>query len=131
MLILLGKGAMQMRKFFYSISVLLFLCIVSMAYYGTYGLAEKRNTESEQQEQTMEETDAALVSSQEEGGYGKYYLKESDGFVIVYKEDKQTVFETTGISLDTLPDSLQEEIKAGKYVKSEKELYSFLENYSS
>lgn len=120
-----------MRKFFYSISVLLFLCIVSMAYYGTYGLAEKRNTESEQQEQTMEETDAALVSSQEEGGYGKYYMKESDGFVIVYKEDKQTVFETTGISLDTLPDSLQEEIKAGKYVKSEKELYSFLENYSS
>ena len=30
-----------------------------------------------------------------------------------------------------LPDQLQEEIRAGKYLDSEEDLYSFLENYSS
>lgn len=113
---------MTMRKFFYSISVLLFLCLISVGYYRSYGLAEKK-------QQKKKET--AYVAVQEDSGYGKYYLKELDGFVIVYREDKKSVFETTGIVVETLPDSLREEIQEGKYVKSEKELYSFLENYSS
>lgn len=111
-----------MRKFFYSISVLLFLCLISAGYYRSYGLSEKKQ---------QEKKDTAYVSAQEDTGYGKYYLKELDGLVTVYLEDKKTVFETTGIEVKTLPDSLQKEIKDGKYVKTEKELYSFLENYSS
>ena len=51
--------------------------------------------------------------------------------VSVYHGDRTTLYETTGISVDILPANLQEEIRAGKYVKSELELYSFLENYSS
>lgn len=111
-----------MRKFFYGISVLLFLCLISAGYYKSYGLTEKKQ---------QEKKDTAYVAVQEDSGYGKYYLKELDGLVIVYREDKKTVFETTGIVVKTLPDSLQKKIRKGMYVKTEKELYSFLENYSS
>ena len=37
----------------------------------------------------------------------------------------------TDILLERLPDSLQGEIMAGKFVASEEELYLFLESYSS
>ena len=111
-----------MRKFFYSISVFLFLCLISAGYYRNYGFSEKKQ---------QEKNDTAYVSAQEDNGYGKYYLKELDGLVIVCQQDKKTVFETTGIEVETLPDSLQKEIKAGKYIKTDKELYGFLENYSS
>lgn len=121
-----------MRKFFYSISIFIFLCLVSFAYYSTYGLSGKYEGLSENKdEEESNVKDIKLVSSVEETGYGKYYLKEKDGYVIVYRQDKTTVFETTGIALSALPEALQAEISKGKYVKTEKELYSFLENYSS
>lgn len=111
-----------MRKFFYSISVLLFLCLISAGYYRNYEFSEEKQ---------QEKKDTTYVSAQGDSRYGKYYLKELDGLVLVCHEDKKTVYETTGIEIRTLPDSLQREIKAGKYIKSDKELYGFLENYSS
>lgn len=120
-----------MRKFFYGISIFLFLCIVSFAYYSTYGLAGKLDSQEVKERESKEEQNLQMVSSVEESGYGKYYLKEEKGYVVVYKQDKTTVFETTEILISFLPTSLQEEIRKGKYIKTEKELYSFLENYSS
>ena len=63
--------------------------------------------------------------------YETYYLTEEDGKVQVYEGDKETLYEPTEILVDQLPDQLQEEILAGKYLDSEEDLYSFLENYSS
>ena len=63
--------------------------------------------------------------------YETYYLTEEDGKVQVYEGDKETLYEPTEILVDQLPDQLQEEIRAGKYLDSEEDLYSFLENYSS
>lgn len=121
-----------MRKFFYSISIFIFLCLVSFAYYSTYGLSEKYEELSPKEEQEeIIVPGLQIVSNVEEVGYGKYYLKEKEGYVVVYREDKTTIFETTGIALSSLPEVLQAEIQEGKYVKTEKELYSFLENYSS
>lgn len=122
-----------MRKFFYSISVFLFLCVLSFAYYGTYRIAEgKRDPDGTQPlSQRAEEQEAQAVSSQDNEGYGTYYLKDTDGFVVVYRQDKKTVFEPTGIQTASLPEELAEEIQKGKFIKSEKELYSFLENYST
>lgn len=61
----------------------------------------------------------------------KYYLIEENGFITVYYVDQETVYEYTDISLDTLPESLQTDIKSGKCIKNTEELYNFLENYSS
>lgn len=60
-----------------------------------------------------------------------FYLKVADHFIIVCEEDGQTLYMNTDILLERLPDSLQQEIMAGKPVASEEELYLFLESYSS
>lgn len=60
-----------------------------------------------------------------------FYLMVADHFIVVYEEDRSTIYMNTDILLDLLPDFLQREIMEGKYVASEEELYLFLESYSS
>lgn len=60
-----------------------------------------------------------------------FYLMVQDHFIVVYEEDRSTLFMNTDILLERLPDSLQREIMEGKFVVSEEELYLFLESYSS
>ena len=60
-----------------------------------------------------------------------YYLCEMQGFVVVYRSDKQTIYEMTEIPLTDLPEEVQQEIAEGKYIATKEELYGFLENYSS
>ena len=60
-----------------------------------------------------------------------FYLMVADHFIVVYREDKQTLYKNTDILLDSLNETLQTEIMRGKYVETEEELYNFLESYSS
>lgn len=60
-----------------------------------------------------------------------FYLMVVDHFVIVYKEDKKTIYMNTDILLENLSQELQEEIIQGKYMENEQALYNFLESYSS
>lgn len=114
-----------MRKFFCSTSVVLFLCVLSVGYYGTYKISDMRQIQAQEKEE-----EAKSVSSGT-GGYGLYYLKDGNGYVMVYEGDKTTLYEPTSILVETLPKTLQEEIRGGKFLKTQEELYSFLENYSS
>lgn len=65
--------------------------------------------------------------SEEEG----FYLCELQGFVAVYLSDRKTIYEFTEIPVTDLPEEVQQEVAEGKYVATVKELYAFLENYSS
>ena len=60
-----------------------------------------------------------------------FYLMVADHFIVVYREDKQTLYMSTDILLESLEDALQAEIIQGKYVETEEEVYNFLESYSS
>ncbi len=60
-----------------------------------------------------------------------YYLCELQGYVVVYLGDHETIYEMTEIPLAVLPENVRAEIEAGKFVETAKELYGFLENYSS
>lgn len=60
-----------------------------------------------------------------------FYLMVADHFIVVYEEDKQTLYMNTDILLESLDESLQAEIMQGKYIESEDALYNFLESYSS
>lgn len=73
----------------------------------------------------MEETGS------EEPAKFRFFIKEADGLVNIYREDGTTLYETTDIPVSLLPEALQQEISAGKGVATEQELYDFLENYSS
>lgn len=64
----------------------------------------------------------------------KYSIEEKDGFVYVYKYDKdgvKTELEKTDISVDSLPRSVQEELSSGILVNSEDDAYTRLENFES
>lgn len=61
----------------------------------------------------------------------KYYLIAENNYVTVYYMDKTTVYSYTDIYLNSLPEELQQEIVGGKYILDIKELYNFLENYST
>ncbi len=60
-----------------------------------------------------------------------FYLMVADHFIVVYEEDRSSLYMNTDVLLERLPDSLQREIMEGKFVASEEELYLFLESYSS
>ncbi len=60
-----------------------------------------------------------------------YYLKNVNGYVVVFLSDKKTAYEYTDILCEELPESVREEIANGKYIENQEELYGFLENYSS
>ena len=45
--------------------------------------------------------------------------------------DRETIYEYTSIDVETLPVTVQNEVKNGKYIEDIEELYGFLENYSS
>lgn len=60
-----------------------------------------------------------------------YYLAELNGYVVVYQNDLETVYEYTSIRLADLPEELQSEIRNIKLLEGTDRLYGFLENYSS
>ena len=60
-----------------------------------------------------------------------FFLINEDHNVVVYDKTLQNVYMSTGIHMEDLPRSLQEEIQYMKYVETEEELYNFLESYSS
>ena len=105
------------------------ICAVLAIAAGGFALSEnqKKNAENSEIQNESKVLTGPVDASEEKA----YFLKEEDGLVVVYEEDGQTVYEKTGIAVDSLPEDLQEELKAGKRVKNNRELYSFLENFSS
>lgn len=60
-----------------------------------------------------------------------FFLINENHYVVVYDKSLSNVFMNTDILVENLPESLQKEILSMKYVENEKELYNFLESYSS
>lgn len=60
-----------------------------------------------------------------------YYLVLENECIVVYKQDKTTVFLETGITVEDLDDDEKELLKQGIGVKNISELYRYLEGYTS
>lgn len=60
-----------------------------------------------------------------------FYLAVRDHEVVVYLEDKKTLYISTGILLENLPQKVQLELIQMQKVEGEADLYNFLEAYSS
>ena len=60
-----------------------------------------------------------------------FYLAAADHEVVVYMEDKETVYMDTGILLEELPEEVQLQVMQMLYLEDEEALYSFLETYTS
>lgn len=108
-----------MRKFAYGIGLLCSVIMIGLGFYASYRYDASRQPADEEQ---ILEAENPLRSS--------YHIGIHEGKVIVRLDDGST-YETTDISWDTLPETVQSEIEAGYILESKQELYSFLENYSS
>ena len=111
----------------YGIGFLLFLILVVFGITCAYQLSlnkGKREIQAEINATSVAADGQALKDD-------CYYLKELNGYVVVYLSDKKTVYEYTDISVEDLPENLQKEIQNGKYIETSESLYGFLENYSS
>ena len=123
----------------YGIGFLVVLCIiligVSVVYDVSYRSAKKREEARLKTEQTQAESSAKTQAAVEAKGKAVeddgYYLAEKNGYVVVYLKDKKTAYEYTDILFSELPETIQKEIKNGKYIENTQALYGFLENYSS
>ena len=60
-----------------------------------------------------------------------FYLAVYDNEVVVYLDDRKTIYIETEIALDSLPEEVQRDIMEMMWVENEEALYDFLESYSS
>lgn len=74
-----------------------------------------------------ESVEADGYSTKNEG----FYLRNQNGFIVVYLSDNKTVYEYTSISIDSLPQNIKEQLTEGIFIESEEALFGFLENYTS
>ena len=97
---------------------LLILAILSYAYYADYNyrkeIARTEQTEQQETEQTVSTQGGAHKE-------GVYYLKNRNGYVIVYLDDQTSIYEYTNIRVEELPEELQNEIREGRRDKRKME----------
>lgn len=60
-----------------------------------------------------------------------FYLRVEDNLIVVYCDDKKTVYLYTDISAQSLPEYIQSQVIMGMFIEDEAALYHFLETYSS
>ena len=106
----------------YSIGFLLLLIFIVVLFIAVYRFSYHRAL-AKMEEEILEELSEDIEEC--------YYIKGADGFVTVYHADGETVYEYTSISINELPKSVQDELMEGKKVKTLRQVYGFLENYSS
>ncbi|MGN0408008.1 MAG: hypothetical protein ACI4EJ_07100 [Bacteroides sp.] len=61
----------------------------------------------------------------------KYYIVAEKGMLVIYLENRRTLYDKTEIELQRLPLSIQEEVIKGLEIDSADELYDFLETFTS
>lgn len=110
-----------MRRISYIIITGSCLFLIIYGYFFSYHLKDSTNPQPHKAQQA-EEAEHILTPS--------YLIQISDGNVIIRYPDG-SVYETTNISEESLPDAVREKIRKEYRLNSRQELYSFLENYSS
>lgn len=110
------------------ICIFLLLSMFLLAGLGvTFEESLKKNNITEKQHILTSEPSMESDSQQKE----KYMALMEDDVIVIYEMTDWQKFLTTDISSDQLPESILEDLKDGIGFASEKDLYAFLENYSS
>lgn len=118
------------------------ITVLSLCYYVSFQSAVKNEQKNQIHLQTLsadqsvyadtvDTVDTTSVDKTDEEASFLYYVTAKDGFVMVYKGDKSTIYENTGIVEAGLAKEQREQIMAGIYVYSEDELYGLLESLTS
>ena len=111
---------------------LVLMAVVTYGYRAEYRYSQELVEEGEKEQTENSISQEKTVSTQGDAQKDElYYLKDLNGYVVVYMNDRTTVYEYTNILISELPDTYQNEIKNGMIIEGTEKLYGFLENYSS
>ena len=111
---------------------LVLIAVVTYGYRAEYRYSQELVEEGEKEQTENSISQQKTVSTQGDAQKDElYYLKDLNGYVVVYMNDRTTVYEYTNILISDLPDTYQNEIKNGMIIEGTEKLYGFLENYSS
>ena len=111
---------------------LVLMAVVTYGYRAEYRYSQELVEEGEKEQTENSISQEKTVSTQGNAQKDElYYLKDLNGYVVVYMNDRTTVYEYTNILISDLPDTYQNEIKNGMIIEGTEKLYGFLENYSS
>ena len=111
---------------------LVLMAVVTYGYRAEYRYSQELVEEGEKEQTENSISQEKTVSTQGDAQKDElYYLKDLNGYVVVYMNDRTTVYEYTNILISDLPDTYQNEIKNGMIIEGTEKLYRFLENYSS
>ena len=111
---------------------LVLMAVVTYGYRAEYRYSQELVEEGEKEQTENSISQEKTVSTQGDAQKDElYYLKDLNGYVVVYMNDRTTVYEYTNILIFDLPDTYQNEIKNGMIIEGTEKLYGFLENYSS
>ena len=111
---------------------LVLMAVVTYGYRAEYRYSQELVEEGEKEQTENSISQEKTVSTQGDAQKDElYYLKDLNGYVVVYMNDRTTVYEYTNILISDLPDTYQNEIKNGMIIGGTENLYGFLENYSS
>ena len=81
--------------------------------------------------ETFSEDQVVIKKVYNKSGEQGYILKLKDGEVVIYRKDEKVPFEKTGLLEESLSEEDRNVLRGGYAVRTEKELYSVLENFSS
>ena len=111
---------------------LVLMAVVTYGYRAEYRYSQELVEEGKKEQTENSISQEKTVSTQGDARKDElYYLKDLNGYVVVYMNDRTTVYEYTNILISDLPDTYQNEIKNGMIIEGTEKLYGFLENYSS
>lgn len=111
---------------------LVLMAVLTYGYRAEYRYSQELVEEGEKEQTENSISQEKTVSTQGDAQKDElYYLKDLNGYVVVYMNDRTTVYEYTNILISDLPDTYQNEIKNGMIIEGTEKLYGFLENYSS
>ena len=111
---------------------LVLMAVVTYGYRAEYRYSQELVEEGEKEQTENSISQEKTVSTKGDAQKDElYYLKDLNGYVVVYMNDRTTVYEYTNILISDLPDTYQNEIKNGMIIEGTEKLYGFLENYSS
>lgn len=126
----------KMKK---TIGICFFAGILLMGILGAFFfLKGSGETERPEELQVAEETEQLVPTERPEAAESmnvqkafRYIIRETNGVLVVYEKDGETVLLETNIKVEHLDAEAREAFEQGIFIEDERELYDLLESYSS
>ena len=114
-------------------SICIFLCIglvaLALNFFAIAKTSEKDQREAEEEDRMLLTENSSIPSASE--NQAKYMVLLENDTVVVYEIVDWKKYLTTDIAKERLPEDVVEDLRDGMDFSSEKDLFAFLENYSS